>query len=68
VDCPASFAYEHPESKEIRFMPVCAWSMYKDDILRSTAETYGFDDGTGNLGMGLVNNEYDSKDELSNET
>jgi uncharacterized radical SAM superfamily Fe-S cluster-containing enzyme len=68
VDCPASFAYEHPESKEIRFMPVCAWSMYKDDILRSTAETYGFDDGTGNLGMGLVNNEYDSKDELANET
>ena len=68
VDCPASFAYEHPETKDVRFMPVCAWSIYKNDILRSTADTYGFDDGTGNLGMGLVNNEYDSKDELADAT
>lgn len=40
VDCPASFAYEHPETGEIRLMPVCAWPMYKDDILRATAQKY----------------------------
>lgn len=57
VDCPAAFAYEHPEAKDIRFMPVCAWSLHKDNILRLTSETYGIDNGTGTLGMGLVNNE-----------
>ncbi|MBN1902761.1 radical SAM protein [Candidatus Sumerlaeota bacterium] len=40
VDCPASFAYEHPESGEIRLMPVCAWPMYKNNILRATAKKY----------------------------
>jgi len=56
VDCPAAFAYEHPESKEIRFMPVCSWSIHKDDMLRATAETYGIDGQTGDLGMDLVEN------------
>ena len=68
VDCPAAFAYEHPETKEIRFMPVCSWSIYKDDMLRATSETYGVDNGTGNLGMGLVENDPKPEDELSNET
>lgn len=40
VDCPAAFAYEHPKTKEICFMPVCAWALHKDDILRETAKNY----------------------------
>jgi hypothetical protein len=54
VDCPAAFAYEHPETKEIRFMPVCSWSIYKNGILRSTSENYGVDNGTGTMGLELV--------------
>jgi len=41
VECPACFAYEHPVTGEIQLMPVCAWSVYKDDILRQTARRYG---------------------------
>jgi uncharacterized radical SAM superfamily Fe-S cluster-containing enzyme len=41
VDCPTSFAYEHPITGEIRLMPVCAWVIYKNDILRKTANNYG---------------------------
>ena len=54
VDCPAAFAYEHPESKEIRFMPVCSWSIYKNNMLRAASEAYGIADQTGDLGMGLA--------------
>ena len=54
VDCPAAFAYEHPESKEVRFMPVCSWGVHKNNMLRATAETYGFDGQTGELGVGVV--------------
>ena len=63
VDCPASFAYEHPETKEIRFMPVCSWSVYKNEILRASSEFHGIDDGTGTLGMGLVNNQPEEDEE-----
>ena len=41
VECPASFAYEHPKTGRIRLMPVCAWVVYKDGVLRQTAEKYG---------------------------
>jgi hypothetical protein len=41
VDCPASFAYEHPSTKQICTMPVCAWVAYKNDILRETTRHYG---------------------------
>ncbi|MCD6385074.1 radical SAM protein [Candidatus Sumerlaeota bacterium] len=41
VECPASFAYEHPVTGEIRLMPVCTWSIYKNSILRATTEKYG---------------------------
>ncbi len=52
VDCPAAFAFEHPESREIHFMPVCSWAIYKDDILRATAERYGLAGTTaGDLGL-----------------
>jgi len=51
VDCPAQFAYEHPESREVRFMPVCAWTLYKNDILRVTADHYGVDHDTGQEGL-----------------
>ncbi|MCL5269618.1 MAG: hypothetical protein M1457_03470 [bacterium] len=41
VECPAAFAYEHPLTRDIRFMPVCAWTIHKDLILRATAKRYG---------------------------
>jgi hypothetical protein len=40
VECPAQFAYEHPLTREIQFMPVCAWSVYKNRVLRETARHY----------------------------
>lgn len=51
VDCPAAFAYEHPITKEVRFMPVCAWAIHKNGILRQTAEAYGVDHETGQEGL-----------------
>lgn len=40
VKCPASFAYEDPDTREVRIMPVCAWCLYKNDILRRIQELY----------------------------
>ncbi len=40
VACPASFAYEHPLTRQIRLMPVCAWTIYKDQVLRATSQNY----------------------------
>jgi 7,8-dihydro-6-hydroxymethylpterin dimethyltransferase len=51
VDCPAQFVYEHPVTKDIRLMPVCAWAMHKNPILRETAAHYGVDVKTGDHGM-----------------
>jgi hypothetical protein len=51
VDCPAAFAYEHPEAGDIRLMPVCAWAMNKNEILRATAEKYGVAGTTGEEGI-----------------
>ena len=48
VDCPAAFAYEHPLTREIKFMPVCAWPIYKNDVLRQTAKRYGDGKTAGN--------------------
>ncbi|MCX8038160.1 MAG: radical SAM protein [Candidatus Sumerlaeia bacterium] len=41
VECPAQFAYEHPLTHEIKFMPVCAWSVYRNGILKETTRQYG---------------------------
>jgi len=41
MECPAAFAYEHPVTKEIHFMPVCSWPIYKNDVLRETTRVYG---------------------------
>lgn len=59
VDCPASFAYEHPLTREIRMMPVCAWTIHKNDILRKTSEYYGVDHTTGQVGLDLLKNGID---------
>lgn len=48
VDCPAAFAYEHPQTREIKFMPVCSWPIFKNDILRQTAKQYGDGKTAGN--------------------
>jgi uncharacterized radical SAM superfamily Fe-S cluster-containing enzyme len=39
--CPAAFAYEDPETTEVKLMPVCAWPLLKNDILRRTSARYG---------------------------
>ena len=39
--CPAAFAYEHPLTKEVRWMSACAWTTHKNNILKATAENYG---------------------------
>ncbi|NQU42609.1 radical SAM protein, partial [bacterium] len=65
VDCPANFAYEHPKTKEIRLMPVCAWAIYKDDILRVTSEEYGLDHKTGQDGLTGLKNRTDIEPEAA---
>ncbi len=54
VDCPAQFAYEHPVTKEVRLMPVCAWVIHKNPILRETAARYGVDLQTGSDGLAAL--------------
>jgi len=39
-NCPSGFAYEDPDTGEIKTIPVCAWSLYRDDIQRRIAEKY----------------------------
>ena len=69
VDCPAAFAFEHPESKEIHFMPVCSWPIYKDDILRETAENYGVaGKDAGDLGMETLSSKEAAQKTASPET
>jgi uncharacterized radical SAM superfamily Fe-S cluster-containing enzyme len=45
--CPAAFAYEDPESAEVKLMPVCAWPLLKNDILRRTAARYAATTSSG---------------------
>jgi len=39
--CKAVFGYVDPTSERVQVVPVCAWSLYKDDIQRETARKYG---------------------------
>jgi hypothetical protein len=41
VDCPVSFACEHPETGEVDLIPFCSYFIYKNDILRKTVERWG---------------------------
>jgi len=38
--CGAGFAYEEPESGEVKTMPACAWWLYNVDILKGIAAKY----------------------------
>ena len=40
IRCPAAFAYEDPDTREVKTMPVCTWGHHKDDILRRIMEIY----------------------------
>jgi MoaA/NifB/PqqE/SkfB family radical SAM enzyme len=51
VDCPAAFAYEDPDSRQVCFMPVCAWVLHKNAILRQTSENYGSSADVGQDGI-----------------
>ncbi len=67
VECPAAFAYEHPETKDIRLMPVCSWAIHKDDILRVTAQEYGLESNSGEEGMTGLKKREDVDTEISAE-
>jgi hypothetical protein len=38
--CPSAFAYEDPDTGEVKTLPVCVWGLYKKDIQRRLAEKY----------------------------
>lgn len=38
--CPAAFAHLSPKTAEAVLMPVCAWGLYKDNVLREIAGKY----------------------------
>ena len=38
--CPSGFAYEDPDTGEIKTIPVCIWSLYRTEIQRKIAEKY----------------------------
>ena len=40
-NCTAGFAFEDPDTGEAKVVPVCAFSLYKNDIQRKLAEKYG---------------------------
>ena len=39
-DCFAGFAYEDPDTGEIKTTPVCIWGLYKNDVQRKIAAKY----------------------------
>ncbi|MCP4688611.1 MAG: hypothetical protein GY859_11210, partial [Desulfobacterales bacterium] len=43
VECPTAFAFENIRTGKISLMPVCAWPIYKNRVLKKTSEKYGAD-------------------------
>lgn len=39
--CPVAFAYENPTTHEVELMPFCSWLVYKNEVLRQTAQRWG---------------------------
>ena len=39
-NCPSAFAYEDPDTGEVRTVPVCMWGLYKNDVQRRIAAAY----------------------------
>ena len=39
--CTAGFAFQDPDTEEIRTVPVCSWSLFRDDVERKISEKYG---------------------------
>ncbi|MBM4036989.1 MAG: radical SAM protein [Planctomycetes bacterium] len=40
-NCTAGFAFEDPDTGEVRTIPVCSFSLYKNDVQRKLAAKYG---------------------------
>ena len=66
IDCPAQFAYEHPVTRDIKFMPVCAWAIHKNGILKTIAQTYGVAEA-GQEGMTGLKPRAEVAEELANQ-
>jgi hypothetical protein len=43
--CPAGFAYHDVETGIVRFVPTCAWPLYKNGVLRKITDHYAKADG-----------------------
>ncbi len=52
ADCPAAFPFEDPQTRQVNFMPVCAWPVFKNEVLRQTGKNYGTDSSAGEEGAG----------------
>ncbi len=39
-NCPSAFAFEEPETGEVRTVPVCMWGLYKNDVQRRIAAVH----------------------------
>ena len=39
-ECPSAFAFEDPDTGQVRTLPVCMWGLYKKDIQRKLADKY----------------------------
>ena len=40
-NCAAAFAFEDPDTGEVRTIPVCSWPLFRDDVERKIAKKYG---------------------------
>ncbi len=40
VICPSGFAYEDPDDGRVKTIPVCTWSLYRNEIQRKIAAKY----------------------------
>jgi hypothetical protein len=39
--CPAAFAFYDPERDRVGHVPVCAWGLHKNDLMKRVSEYYG---------------------------
>lgn len=38
--CKSAFAYVHPDTDEVKLVPVCTWSLYRDNTMRRITEKH----------------------------
>ncbi len=43
--CPASFAFYDPHADQVRHVPVCAWGLHKNEVMKRIADHYAAGQG-----------------------